>query len=61
MKCSFCNKEFDEDSVLSNCRKCSLFGGCKNIKCPYCGYESPQKPDLLKWFKKLRTRKNDRP
>lgn len=50
MTCAFCRREFTEQDAQKTCGKCSLFGGCKNLKCPYCGYEMPQVPSI---FKKL--------
>jgi len=54
MICSFCGKEFDEESAGQGCRACAMFGGCKKVKCPHCGYESPQKPKSLKLLEKIR-------
>lgn len=51
MKCSFCDKVFDEDAAEKDCQSCSLFGGCKKIKCPHCGYEMPATPRLVKWLR----------
>lgn len=51
MKCAFCRREFDEDSAQDACRSCSVFGGCKKAKCPYCGYETPIEPGLIKWLR----------
>ena len=59
MICSFCSKEFDEESVQDACSQCSLFGGCQKIKCPHCGFESPREPKSLKWLKKIGKKKND--
>jgi DNA-directed RNA polymerase subunit RPC12/RpoP len=50
--CSFCGREFDETQAEKECRGCSLVGGCRNVKCPYCGYEMPREPVV---FKKLKT------
>jgi hypothetical protein len=53
MICAFCDKEFAEEAAEKACGQCSLFGGCKKIKCPHCGYESPKQPESLKWLKKI--------
>jgi hypothetical protein len=56
--CGFCGREFAEQEARKTCTQCSLFGGCKNVKCPYCGYEMPQVP---KFLGKLLLRKEKRP
>jgi len=56
MRCPFCDREFDEESAEGACRQCSFFGGCRKVKCPHCGYESPAEPRLIKWLKKRLTR-----
>lgn len=52
MKCGFCGREFDEAAGEKECRSCAMFGGCKKIKCPYCGFESPKEPASIKWLKR---------
>ncbi len=52
MKCSFCDKEFDEAACQSACGGCAMFGGCHKVKCPHCGYEMPAEPKLVKWLRK---------
>lgn len=56
MRCAFCGKQFDEQSAQSACRSCSVFHGCKMVKCPHCGYETPAEPGLIKWIRKKLTR-----
>jgi hypothetical protein len=53
MICPFCYKEFNESDALKACQTCSMFGvgGCRNIKCIYCGYEFPQEPRIVKCVK----------
>jgi ribosomal protein L37E len=58
MNCPFCQRDFDEELAEKECRQCSLFSTCRKVECPYCGYQSPRKPKLLKWLKKIRI-KND--
>ena len=48
MTCPFCGRDYSEADAQKECRTCSLFGGCKNLKCPYCGYETPREPGFLK-------------
>ena len=57
MKCSFCLREFDDQQATDACQGCPSGGGCHNVKCPYCGYESPQEPGLVKAIKKLFNKK----
>ena len=57
MTCSFCGREFSEAQAEKECRTCSVFGGCKKVKCPYCGYEMPRQPAF---FKRFRLRKEKR-
>ena len=52
MKCSLCGSEFDEKIAEKSCKSCPLKKGCKLIKCPNCGFETPQEPDWLGYFKK---------
>jgi len=64
VNCPFCGKKFAEADAQKACRACSLFGGCKKIKCPYCGYEQPPEPAFLKKIgnirKKIRRSSDDR-
>jgi hypothetical protein len=57
MICSFCAYAFDEADGLKTCGSCAAFGGCRKVKCPRCGYEMPQVPDLLKFLKRLGKRR----
>jgi hypothetical protein len=41
---------FEEEDGLKACGACASFGGCRHVKCPRCGYEMPQTPDLVKLF-----------
>ncbi len=54
MKCGFCGHKFNEEQADFSCRGCLMAGGCKLIKCPHCGYETPAGP---KWLKKIFERK----
>lgn len=53
MSCSFCGYAFSEEDGRKACGACSMFGGCRSIKCPRCGYEMPQVSDLLKRLLRL--------
>ena len=50
MTCSFCGRVYTEERAHKECRGCGLLRGCRNIKCPYCGYETPQVPRFLQRF-----------
>ncbi|MDO8662967.1 MAG: hypothetical protein Q7K98_07105 [Candidatus Omnitrophota bacterium] len=51
MKCSLCGYVFREEEAQSGCKSCPMMQGCKLIKCPNCGIDSPPEP---KWAKHLR-------
>jgi|JRYG01.1.fsa_nt_gb rubredoxin len=53
MTCSFCMHRFEEEDGLKACGACASFGGCRHVKCPRCGYEMPQTPDLVKLFGRI--------
>lgn len=50
MNCSFCGRDFDETEGRKKCKSCALFGGCRNMRCPHCGYEMPEEPGFIKWL-----------
>ena len=52
--CSFCGREFDETKAEAACRGCPSRKGCRRVKCPYCGYETPQQPRWIQWLKRWR-------
>ncbi len=52
MKCGFCAHEFTEEEGQATCSRCALFGGCRFIRCPSCGYEMPRTPGLLKMLQR---------
>ena len=52
MTCSFCQRQFNEDRAPLACKGCPSGGGCQNVKCPYCGYESPREPRWIAWLKR---------
>jgi adenine-specific DNA methylase len=60
VKCPFCDREFDEKAAEKACGACAVFGGCKMVKCPHCGYESPREPGLVKWLKRLGAKSHDK-
>ena len=61
MKCPFCGRDFDEEQAAAACRKCTLFGGCKMLRCPNCGYESPPEPAWIRRIKERRRKHDDHP
>ncbi len=56
MTCSFCGREFTEQAAQKACQSCAMFGGCRKLKCPYCGYETPAESRLLGWLKNRKSR-----
>ena len=52
MICAFCGHAFQEAPAREQCRNCALFAGCRKVRCPRCGYESPEEPGLVKWLRK---------
>jgi rubredoxin len=51
--CSFCAFSFSEEEGMKSCGRCASFGGCRNVKCPRCGYEMPQTAGLIKLLGKF--------
>ena len=60
MRCSMCGHEFAEEAGHKACARCALFGGCRMIMCPQCGYEMPAMPALIKALGKLFRRSPDK-
>ena len=58
MKCGLCGYEFNPEEAPSSCKSCSLMKGCKLIRCPNCGCETPPEPRWAKYFKRKED-KND--
>lgn len=54
MKCTLCGHLFNEKMADRACSGCSMMKGCKLIKCPNCGFETPPEP---KWLKDLLKRR----
>jgi ferrous iron transport protein A len=52
MKCSFCQFEFSEEAAEAACGRCALFGGCRFLRCPRCGFEMPRTPALIKLMRR---------
>jgi len=52
MKCTLCGYEFNEKDAQRACKNCPVMKGCKLIKCPKCGFETPPEPKWLKLFRK---------
>jgi len=57
MTCGFCGKEFDEAASAKTCQGCALFGGCRKVKCPNCGYEMLGPTKLMKWIEEWKARR----
>lgn len=60
MICPFCQKTFTEQDSQKVCGHCSLTGGCKKVKCPYCGYETPVETGLVKALRRWKEKRNER-
>lgn len=54
MKCALCGYVFDETKSESLCRGCPIAKGCKLVRCPNCGYETPPEDKWLKDMVKRR-------
>jgi hypothetical protein len=60
--CPLCRREFRAEAARRACRGCASAGGCRQVRCPYCGYEIPAEPRALAWLKsKLRRHKEAGP
>jgi len=47
MKCAFCGLVFDKEASQACCRGCPMSGGgCRMVRCPNCGYETPVAPEM---------------
>lgn len=53
-KCSFCGKEFDIFESKIGCKGCPMGSSCGKLKCPYCNYEMPAKPQLPKFIESIK-------
>ena len=52
MKCGLCGHEFDQDKAEAACKGCPVMKGCRLIRCPNCGFETPPEPKWFKYFRK---------
>jgi rubredoxin len=50
MRCSLCGYEYNEKEAQRACANCPIMKGCKLVKCPKCGFETPPEPGWLKKF-----------
>jgi DtxR family Mn-dependent transcriptional regulator/ferrous iron transport protein A len=48
--CPLCRKTFEGREA---CSSCGLFGGCRLICCPHCGYEFIASSTTVGWLKKV--------
>ncbi|MCX7766083.1 MAG: hypothetical protein N2246_05190 [Candidatus Sumerlaeia bacterium] len=58
MKCLLCGFEFDEREAQNLCKGCVFFSSCGLVKCPNCGYETPEEPMLIKKLKKWKEKRD---
>ena len=55
MKCALCGFEFEEQRL--RCAKCALGRTCNMLRCPNCGYTTPEgESSLVRFFKKIARR-----
>ncbi len=50
MKCTFCGKDFEEETITACCNRCALrwlTKSCGMICCPHCGYAIPREPRFI--------------
>ncbi|ABI81951.2 hypothetical protein Pcar_3335 [Syntrophotalea carbinolica DSM 2380] len=60
MKCGFCGRTLPPPDKLRQKPCGACLGGCRKIHCPWCGYENPMVPGLLRrWRKKDNSKEND--
>lgn len=50
--CSLCGTRFDCNEAASSCSGCPISHGCKLIRCPHCGYETPAPTPFTRWLSK---------
>ncbi|PIQ87943.1 MAG: hypothetical protein COV73_01480 [Candidatus Omnitrophica bacterium CG11_big_fil_rev_8_21_14_0_20_43_6] len=60
MKCTLCGYKFSENEAEKACKNCPVKKGCKLLKCPNCGFETPPKPQWLKSLFKRRIDNEDK-
>jgi Fe2+ transport system protein FeoA len=46
--CSFCGGSFEEAAARRHCQACPVGPGCRSVRCPRCGYETPEEPRFLR-------------
>lgn len=51
MTCAYCHSEFDENASRLACSACVVSEGCRRLRCPECGYETPDEPAFVKRLK----------
>lgn len=56
VKCALCGFVFEEDQAQEACKNCPLMKGCKLVKCPNCGFETPPEPKWAIYLKKKEER-----
>jgi len=48
MTCAYCHTEFDESTSRLACSACGVSEGCQRLRCPKCGYDTPEEPAFVK-------------
>jgi NMD protein affecting ribosome stability and mRNA decay len=61
LKCSLCGHEFDENMENSLCAECNIkiTKNCNLVACPNCGFEMPKDSHMNRFFKKIKSGKNE--
>ncbi len=54
--CPACRNVIEPGCEDKVCRSCSLFSGCRKVRCPRCGYEWPREPRFVRWLREHLTR-----
>jgi hypothetical protein len=60
VRCDFCGLEFDPSCSEQSCNGCPISRNCTRIVCPRCGYQMLPEAKLVKMFKRLTLRLQER-
>lgn len=53
MRCGLCGFRYDEKEAQKSCQSCPVTKGCRLIRCPNCGFETPPEPKWLTYIRDL--------
>lgn len=51
MKCALCGFCYSEQEAQKSCSHCLVTKGCKLVRCPNCGFETPPEPRWLTYIR----------